>query len=126
MQQYELQKEFEKQEKLKTLDEDNRKQYEDELRKQKEKHNQHERVHHPGNKAQLEEVWEKEDHMDPADFQPKPFFMLHGKQLLMYKKVMFVNAKYGSVSDKKIHRLNNLSNKIFQIWTVTVSGMKQK
>lgn len=52
---YELQKEFEKQEKLKSLDEEHRKQYEEELKRQQQKHNQHEKIHHPGNKAQLEE-----------------------------------------------------------------------
>ena len=31
-----------------------------------------------GSKAQLEGVWEQTDHMDPADFDPKTFFMLHG------------------------------------------------
>lgn len=50
-----MQKEFEKQEKLKTLDEEHRKQYEEELKHQQQKHNQHEKIHHPGNKAQLEE-----------------------------------------------------------------------
>lgn len=100
-----MQKEFEKQEKLRTMDEDHRKKYEEELKQQQQKHNQHERVHHPGNKAQLEEgsyqfhslaqhsspialyqsffsselVWEKQDHMAPEDFDPKTFFMMHGK-----------------------------------------------
>lgn len=50
-----MQKEFEKQEKLRTLDEEHKKQYEEELKRQQQKHNQHERVHQPGNKAQLEE-----------------------------------------------------------------------
>lgn len=100
-----MQKEFEKQEKMRSLDEEHRKKYEEELKQQQQKHNQHERVHHPGNKAQLEEgnahyywphiwashftisirmffifklVWEKQDHMDAADFEPKKFFMMHG------------------------------------------------
>lgn len=75
--QYELQKEFEKQEQIRQLDEEHRKQYEAELKKQQEKHDTHEKIHHPGNKAQLEEVWEKQDHMDGQDFDPKTFFMLH-------------------------------------------------
>lgn len=79
--QYELQKEFEKQEKLKQLDDENRKKLEEEMDKQKEKHNQHEKVHHPGNKAQLEEVWEKSDHMEGQQFDPKAFFMIHGRLL---------------------------------------------
>ena len=28
-------------------------------------------------KEQLEEVWEDQDHMDPQDFDPKTFFMMH-------------------------------------------------
>ncbi|XP_052860013.1 nucleobindin-2 [Anopheles cruzii] len=75
--QYELQKEFEKQEKLRALDEEHKKAYEEELKKQQTKHDNHEKIHHPGNKAQLEEVWEKQDHMDSQDFDPKTFFMLH-------------------------------------------------
>jgi hypothetical protein len=72
-----MQKEFEKQEKIKQLDEENRKKYEQELKTQHEQHNKHDKVHHPGNKAQLEEVWEKQDHMEGEDFNPKTFFMLH-------------------------------------------------
>lgn len=76
--QYEMQKEFEKQEKLRSMDATHRKQYEEELKKQHELHDKHEKVHHPGSRAQLEEVFEKQDHMDPADFDPKTFFMMHG------------------------------------------------
>lgn len=72
-----MQKEFERQELMKNMDEAHRKQYEEELKKQKEKHNKHEKVHHPGSKDQLQEVWEKQDHMDVQDFDPKTFFMLH-------------------------------------------------
>lgn len=77
--QYEMQKEFEKQAVLKEMDEDHKKKFEEELKKQKEKHNQHKKVHHPGNKAQLEEVWEQQDHLDKGEFNPKTFFMLHGR-----------------------------------------------
>lgn len=54
---YELQKEFEHQEKLRSLDEEHQKTYEADLKKQHEKHDKHEKVHHPGSKDQLEEVW---------------------------------------------------------------------
>uniref|UniRef100_T1GGX7 NUCB1-like N-terminal domain-containing protein n=1 Tax=Megaselia scalaris TaxID=36166 RepID=T1GGX7_MEGSC len=75
--QYELQKEFEKNALEKEMDEESKKRYEEELKQKKEKHNKHDKLHHPGNKAQLEEVWEKQDHMDPEDFDPKSFFMMH-------------------------------------------------
>lgn len=93
---YELQKEFEKQEKLRLLDEEHRKQYEEELKKQQQTHEKHEKIHHPGNKAQLEEVWEKQDHMDGQDFDPKTFFMLHDIDGNGYwdeneVKVLFIN-----------------------------------
>lgn len=74
---YELQKEFEKQEKLRNMSSGERKQFEEDLKRMTEKHNKHEKVHHPGSKDQLEEVWEKQDHMDAQDFDPKKFFMMH-------------------------------------------------
>lgn len=74
---YEMQKEFEKQEKLKSLDESHRAELEKQLQKQEEQHKKHAPLHHPGSKQQLEEVWEKQDHMEQQDFDPKTFFMLH-------------------------------------------------
>ncbi|XP_023306179.2 nucleobindin-2 [Lucilia cuprina] len=74
---YEMQKEFEKEMIKKELDEEQRKKFEEEQKALQEKHKKHEKVHHPGNKAQLEEVWEKQDHMDKQDFDPHTFFMIH-------------------------------------------------
>lgn len=74
---YELQKEFEKQEKLRGMDDEHKKTFEEDVKKMTEKHNKHEKIHHPGSKDQLEEVWEKQDHMDAQDFEPKKFFMMH-------------------------------------------------
>ncbi|PNF41274.1 hypothetical protein B7P43_G01464 [Cryptotermes secundus] len=74
---YEMQKEFEKQEKLKALDEEHKKQMVKDLEEQEQKHKQHEPLHHPGSKQQLEEVWEKQDHMDNQEFNPRTFFHLH-------------------------------------------------
>lgn len=87
-----MQKEFEKQERMKTLPDDERKKYEEDLKLQQQKHNKHEPLHHPGNKAQLEEVWEKQDHMDAADFDPKTFFMMHGN--LIYQSNWEMNPKH--------------------------------
>ncbi|XP_055622756.1 nucleobindin-2 [Toxorhynchites rutilus septentrionalis] len=75
--QYELQKEFEKQEQMRHMDEEHRKKFEEDLKNKQDKHDKHEKIHHPGNKAHLEEVWEKQDHMDNQEFDPKTFFMLH-------------------------------------------------
>ncbi|KAG8259924.1 Nucleobindin-2 [Homalodisca vitripennis] len=36
-----------------------------------------EKIHHPGSKQQLEEVWEKQDHMEDQQFDPKAFFFMH-------------------------------------------------
>lgn len=52
---YELQKEFEKQEKMREMDEEHRKKFEEEVKLATEKHNKHEKLHHPGSKDQLEE-----------------------------------------------------------------------
>uniref|UniRef100_A0A0K8UJ75 Nucleobindin-1 n=1 Tax=Bactrocera latifrons TaxID=174628 RepID=A0A0K8UJ75_BACLA len=74
---YEMQKEFEKESKLKELPEEERKKFEQEEKEKEEKHKKHEKVHHPGNKAQLEDVWEQQDQMDKKDFDPHTFFMMH-------------------------------------------------
>lgn len=60
------------------MGEEQRNKYEESLKAQQIKHNKHEKLHHPGNKAQLEEVWKEQDHMDPSDFNPKQLFMMHG------------------------------------------------
>ncbi|XP_023162094.1 nucleobindin-2 [Drosophila hydei] len=74
---YEMQKEFEREAQKKVMDEQSRKKFDAEIKEKEQKHKKHEKVHHPGNKAQLEEVWEKQDHMDKDDFNPKTFFSIH-------------------------------------------------
>ncbi|KAL0280429.1 UNVERIFIED_CONTAM: hypothetical protein PYX00_001720 [Menopon gallinae] len=74
---YEMQKEFEKQEKLKHLQGSEREAFEKQIQENETKHKQHEPLHHPGSKQQLEEVWEKQDHMENQEFDPKVFFQLH-------------------------------------------------
>ncbi|KAG7211177.1 hypothetical protein KM043_010498 [Ampulex compressa] len=74
---YEMQRKYEEQQKLQGMNDLERKKYEDELTLMKEKHKKHEPLHHPGSKQQLEEVWEKQDHMEDQDFNPKTFFHLH-------------------------------------------------
>ncbi|XP_046641924.1 nucleobindin-2-like isoform X2 [Daphnia pulicaria] len=74
---YEMQKEFEHQNKLKGLDEEKRKTEEKAWEEAQAKHKQHPKMHHPGSKQQLEEVWEEQDHLSPDSFNPKTFFALH-------------------------------------------------
>jgi len=47
------------------------------LKKQEKKHNEHEKLKHPGGREQLEEVWEERDHMDKESYNPRAFFSLH-------------------------------------------------
>ncbi|KAG5315625.1 NUCB2 protein, partial [Pseudoatta argentina] len=77
---YEMQKKFEEEQKMKGntgMKEEERKKYEEELEAMKKKHKDHKPLHHPGSKQQLEEVWEKQDHMEDQEFDPKTFFHLH-------------------------------------------------
>ncbi|XP_032677241.1 nucleobindin-2 isoform X2 [Odontomachus brunneus] len=74
---YEMQKKFKEEQKMKGMKEEERKKYEEELEALKKKHKDHQPFHHPGSKQQLEEVWEKQDHMENQDFNPKTFFYLH-------------------------------------------------
>ncbi|RMC12262.1 hypothetical protein DUI87_09774 [Hirundo rustica rustica] len=74
---YEMMKEHERREYLKTLDEEKRKREESKFEEMKKKHGDHPKVHHPGSKDQLKEVWEEADGLDPNEFDPKTFFKLH-------------------------------------------------
>ncbi|MGH0122632.1 UNVERIFIED_CONTAM: hypothetical protein FKN15_029061 [Acipenser sinensis] len=74
---YEMMKEHERREYLKTLDEEKRKAEEQHYEEMKKKHADHPKVNHPGSQDQLKEVWEETDGLDPLDFDPKTFFKLH-------------------------------------------------
>lgn len=74
---YEMMKEHDRREHLKTLDEEGRKKEEDHYEEMKKKHADHPKVNHPGSENQLKEVWEEADGLDPEDFDPKTFFNLH-------------------------------------------------
>lgn len=97
---YELQKEFEKQEKLRGLSDDEKTKFENDIKQMTEKHNKHEKIHHPGSKDQLEEVWEKQDHMEPQDFDPKKFFMMHDVDNNGFWDEMEVKALFKTELDK--------------------------
>lgn len=101
---YEMQKEFEKETKLKNMTEEQRKQFEHEEKEKEEKHKKHEKVHHPGNKAQLEDVWEKQDQLDKKDFDPQTFFVMHGKCSVKMATLFLIN--------------------VFKTWTATATGMR--
>ncbi|XP_014366592.2 nucleobindin-2 isoform X2 [Papilio machaon] len=73
---YEMEKEFEKHQKLEAMDEAHKKEYMEKVKQEEDARKHHQPLHHPGSKQQLEEVWEKQDHMDQA-FDPKAFFMMH-------------------------------------------------
>ncbi|KAM4597778.1 nucleobindin-1 [Polymixia lowei] len=74
---YEMLKEHERREYLKGLDQEKREREEKRLQDLKEKHRQHPKVNAPGSVAQLREVWEETDGLDPQEFNPKTFFKLH-------------------------------------------------
>ena len=75
---YEMEKKFEKDMRLEAIsDTQERKVVQEEMERMEFKHRQHEKVKMPMTKAQLEEVWENQDHMDKRDFNPKTFFMMH-------------------------------------------------
>ncbi|XP_024150545.1 nucleobindin-2a [Oryzias melastigma] len=74
---YEMMKEHDRQEHLKTLNEEERKKEEEHYEEMRKKHADHPKVNHPGSENQLKEVWEEADGLDPEDFDPKTFFNLH-------------------------------------------------
>lgn len=76
---YELEKEHKHKEARKAMTDEEKKKDDQKLQENKTKKEKHEKVHEPGHKAQLEEVWEKEDGLDPDSFDAKTFFNLHDK-----------------------------------------------
>ncbi|KAM8938752.1 LOW QUALITY PROTEIN: nucleobindin-2 [Pelodytes ibericus] len=74
---YEMMKEHERREYLKSLDEEKRRAEEAKHEEMKKKHKEHPKMNHPGSKDQLKEVWQETDGLDPTDFNPKTFFKLH-------------------------------------------------
>lgn len=52
-----MEKEFARQQELQQMDETHRKEAEEKHQQEVKQHKQHEKLHHPGSKQQLEEVW---------------------------------------------------------------------
>ncbi|KAL9956022.1 hypothetical protein ACROYT_G037439 [Oculina patagonica] len=75
---HEMEKEHKRREHLKEMDEKARKEEELKFEALRQKHlNASKNLHHPGSKAQLEQVWEETDGLDANDFEPRTFFKLH-------------------------------------------------
>lgn len=74
---YEMRKKAEEDHKLAQMNEEERRRAEQEAAEAKRRHNEHEKLKHPGSRAQLEEVWEDTDNMDKDNFDPRTFFALH-------------------------------------------------
>merc|ERR1712038_926629 len=75
---YEMEKKFEKEERLKHItDDEAREKEKQKMAELEKKHKDHEKLNHPMTKDQLEEVWEEQDHMAPEDWDPKTFFAMH-------------------------------------------------
>lgn len=74
---YELMKEHERRERLRTMSEEDRRKEEQHYEELKKKHASHPKVNHPGSEDQLKEVWQESDGLDPEDFDPKTFFKMH-------------------------------------------------
>lgn len=74
---YELMKEHERRERLKTMNDEDRTKEEQHYEEMRKKHADHPKVNHPGSEDQLKEVWQEADGLDPEDFDPKTFFKMH-------------------------------------------------
>lgn len=60
---YEMKKKAEEDHKLAQMQPDQRAEEQRKLEESKKRHNDHEKVKHPGGRQQLEEVWEETDHV---------------------------------------------------------------
>ncbi|KAL2724408.1 nucleobindin-2-like [Vespula squamosa] len=73
---YEMEKKFEQEQKIKAMNEKEKEQYVQHLQELKKKH-KNVQLHHPGSKQQLEDVWSMQDDMGTEDFDLKKFFYIH-------------------------------------------------
>ena len=60
---YEMKKKAEQDHKLAGMTQEERAKAEEELKASEQRHNEHEKLKHPGGRDQLEEVWEESDHV---------------------------------------------------------------
>jgi len=77
---YEMQKHFEREQKMKQMTDEEREKFlleEKKIESELEDKHKLDPVHHPGSKKQLEEVWEKQDEMEGENFNPRTFFAMH-------------------------------------------------
>ncbi|KAK9516302.1 hypothetical protein VZT92_024242 [Zoarces viviparus] len=74
---YEMTKAHERKERLRHMNEEERKTEEQHYEEMRKKHAEHPKVNHPGSKDQLKEVWQESDGLDPDNFDPKTFFKIH-------------------------------------------------
>jgi len=72
---YEMEKELLRRKEMEVLDEQKRLEEQKKFEESQKRHKDHPKLHEPGHKAQLEEVWE-DDHED-QDFNPRTFFIEH-------------------------------------------------
>lgn len=74
---YEMEKAIEREEKLQKMNEFERKAFEEEQRKKRERHNKHENIPHPFSQKFILDVWKRFDHLKDEKFNAKTFFLLH-------------------------------------------------
>ncbi|KAF8354091.1 nucb-1, partial [Pristionchus pacificus] len=74
---YEMKKKAEEDHKLAQMAPQEREQAKHDIEEKEKRHNEHEKLKHPGSRDQLEEVWEESDNMDKDSFDPRTFFNLH-------------------------------------------------
>jgi len=103
---YEMEKEHRKREELAKLSEEERIKEKEKLDQMDKKHKDHEKIHHPGSKDQLEEVWEETDHLDKDDFDPKTFFKMHDTNSDGYLDELEVEALF----ERELGKMYNEDN----------------
>lgn len=74
---YEMKKKAEEDHRVAQMTEVERIQYLRQMEEQRQRHNNHEKLKHPGSRDQLEEAWEDTDKLDKDTFDPRTFFALH-------------------------------------------------
>ncbi|CAG5098882.1 Oidioi.mRNA.OKI2018_I69.XSR.g16058.t1.cds [Oikopleura dioica] len=97
---YEIQKQLDLEEKMAKMDEAQKAALLEEQKQKRKRHNDHQKIPHPGSKKQLQEVWEEEDRMAGQAFDPRTFFLLHDVNGDMYIDPYELEAIFQAELDK--------------------------
>uniref|UniRef100_A0A0R3RLY6 EF-hand domain-containing protein n=1 Tax=Elaeophora elaphi TaxID=1147741 RepID=A0A0R3RLY6_9BILA len=121
--QYEMKKKAEEDHRMAQMMEMEREQYIQQMEEQRQRHNIHEPLKHPGSRNQLKKVWEDTDKLDKDTYDPTTLFGLHDRNNDGYWSYDELNT----IFLPEIEKLNNFSDleRLEELYRMRDHVMKQ-